>query len=114
MTKKSNAIISTNEAVLNSLENLGLRLRANRVTLGWTIQDIANRLLCSQNTYRAIEAGKPTASVGIMANALWLLGQLDTLDHVAPSPIRTKPNIRARKKSGVVNSASISENERDF
>ena len=114
MSKKTNSIISANEEVLNSLENLGLRLRANRVALGWTIQDMASRLLCSQNTYRAIEAGKPSASVGIIANALWLVGQLDTLDAVAPSPLNTKSNSRARKKSGATDSPLISEEDRDF
>jgi transcriptional regulator with XRE-family HTH domain len=114
MTKKTNSIISTNEEVLISLENLGLRLRANRVALGWTIQDMASRLLCSQNTYRAIEAGKPSASIGIITNALWLLGQLDTLDFVAPAPANAKSNARARKKTGAIDSPLISEEERDF
>lgn len=118
MSKKTNAIISANEEVLNSLENLGLRLRAHRVALGWTLQEMASRLLCSQNTYRAIEAGKPSASVGIIANALWLVGQLDTLDAVAPSPLNAMVNTRARKKPGAassaVSSAFISEHERDF
>jgi DNA-binding XRE family transcriptional regulator len=114
MSKKTNSIISANEEVLNSLENLGLRLRANRVALGWTIQDMASRLLCSQNTYRAIESGKPSASIGIIANALWLVGQLDTLDAVSPTPLNAKSKIRARKKPSAVSSALISENERDF
>ena len=114
MSKKTNSILSANEEVLKSLENLGLRLRANRVAIGWTIQDMASRLLCSQNTYRAIEAGKPSASVGIIANALWLVGQLDTLDAVAPAPTSAKSNARARKKTGAVDSSSISEDDRDF
>ena len=72
MTKYSNSLQASNLEVKESLENLGQRLRANRIALGWTIKDTAARLLCSQNTYRAIEAGRPTTSIGIIANALWL------------------------------------------
>ena len=63
MPKRTHSIISTDPEVLKSLELLGLRIRANRVAAGWTVKDMAGRLLCSQNTYRAIEAGKPTASI---------------------------------------------------
>jgi transcriptional regulator with XRE-family HTH domain len=114
MSKKTNSIISANPDVLKSLEMLGLRLRANRVAAGWTVKDMAGRLLCSQNTYRAIEAGKPTASIGIIAIALWLLGQLDTIDALAPAPSTTHPNIRARRKSGTTDASLITEDERDF
>lgn len=114
MSKKTNSIISANADVLKSLEMLGLRIRANRVAAGWTVKDMASRLLCSQNTYRAIEAGKPSASIGIITNALWLFGQLDTLDAVAPAPINTNLNTRARKKAGTTDSSLISEEERDF
>ncbi len=114
MSKRTNSILSTDPSVLKSLELLGLRIRANRVSAGWTVKDMAGRLLCSQNTYRAIEAGKPTASIGIIANALWLLGQLDTLDAVSPMPMNTSANIRARRKSGVADASIITEDERDF
>ncbi len=114
MPKRTHSIISTDPEVLKSLELLGLRIRANRVAAGWTVKDMAGRLLCSQNTYRAIEAGKPTASIGIIANALWLFGQLDTIDAVAPMPMNASANIRARKKSGVTDASVITEDERDF
>jgi transcriptional regulator with XRE-family HTH domain len=114
MSKKTNSIISANLDVLKSLEMLGLRIRANRVAAGWTVKDMAGRLLCSQNTYRAIEAGKPTASIGIITNALWLFGHLDSLDAVAPAPLDTKLNTRARRKAGATDASLISEDERDF
>lgn len=114
MPRKTNSIVSANADVLKSLEMLGLRIRANRVAAGWTVKDMASRLLCSQNTYRAIEAGKPSASIGIITNALWLFGQLDTIDAVAPVPINSKPNNRVRKKAGASDSSLISEDERDF
>jgi len=114
MSKRTNSLESANPDVLKALEALGLRLRANRVALGWTVKEMASRLLCSQNTYRAIEAGKPSASVGIIANALWLFGQLDTLEAIAPMPIHASANTRARRKSGATDAAFISEAERDF
>ncbi|WP_029148704.1 helix-turn-helix domain-containing protein [Methylophilus sp. 5] len=114
MSKKTNSLASTHPEVLQALDKLGLRLRANRVALGWTVKEMATRLLCSQNTYRAIEAGKPSASVGIIANALWLFGQLDSFDAIAPVPINASANTRARKKSGTTDAALISEAERDF
>ena len=46
MTKYSNSLQASNLEVKESLENLGQRLRANRIALGWTIKDIAARLLC--------------------------------------------------------------------
>lgn len=114
MPRKTNSLVSANDEVLKSLEALGLRIRANRVALGWTVKEMASRLLCSQNTYRAIEAGKPSASVGIITNALWLFGQLDTIDGVAPAPININRNTRARKKVGTTDASLISEEERDF
>lgn len=114
MSKKTNSLASANPDVLKALETLGLRLRANRVALGWTVKEMSTRLLCSQNTYRAIETGKPSASVGIIANALWLFGQLDSLEAVAPVSVSASASIRARKKTGVTDAAFISEDERDF
>ena len=76
MTKYSNSLQASNLEVKKSLENLGQRLRANRIVLGWTIKDTAARILCSQNTYQSIEAGRPTTSIGIIANALCSLVKL--------------------------------------
>ena len=114
MTKHSLAIIGIHPEVLESLVCLGQRVRAQRIARGWTIKQMAERLYCSQNTYRAIEMGKPTTSLGVMASALWLFGQLDTLNAVAPIPIEavTVKRVQARKNMG--NGRLISEAERDF
>lgn len=93
---------------------LGQRIRVNRMTQGWTIKEMANRLFCSQNTYRAIEAGKPTSSIGIIANALWLFGQIDSLDLVAPVSINIGTVSRIRKQNTKIEAGIISEEERDF
>jgi DNA-binding XRE family transcriptional regulator len=114
MSKHSLAIAGIHPEALESLVYLGRRIRAQRIACGWTIKQMAERLYCSQNTYRSIEMGKPTASLGVMASALWLFGQVDTLNLVAPIPIEavTVQRVRARKNMGL--GRLISEAERDF
>ncbi len=114
MTKYSNSLQASNLEVQESLESLGQRLRANRIVLGWTIKNTAARLLCSQNTYRAIEAGRPTASIGIIANALWLFGQIDSLNTLAPVPMNIRGVKRVRNSNKNQGNNLIRESERDF
>jgi DNA-binding XRE family transcriptional regulator len=114
MSKKTYSIQSTPLEVLQSLEELGLRLRANRIAQGWTIRETAARLFCSQNTYRAIETGKPSASIGIIANALWLFGQLDSLNSVAQVPLNLGGIKRVRHPKHQSSPGSIREDEREF
>ena len=114
MTKYSNSLQASNLEVQESLESLGQRLRANRIVLGWTIKNTAARLLCSQNTYRAIEAGRPTASIGIIVNALWLFGQIDSLNTLAPVPLNIRGVKRVRNSNKNQGNNLIRESERDF
>ena len=114
MTKYSNSLQASNLEVQESLESLGQRLRANRIVLGWTIKNTAARLLCSQNTYRAIEAGSPTASIGIIVNALWLFGQIDSLNTLAPVPMNIRGVKRVRNSNKNQGNNLIRESERDF
>ena len=114
MTKYSNSLQASNLEVQESLESLGQRLRANRIVLGWTIKNTAARLLCSQNTYRAIEAGRPTASIGIIVNALWLFGQIDSLNTLAPVPMNIRGVKRDRNSNKNQGNNLIRESERDF
>ncbi|MEI7428303.1 MAG: XRE family transcriptional regulator, partial [Betaproteobacteria bacterium] len=79
-----------------------------------TIKQMAERLYCSQNTYRSIEMGKPSASLGVMASALWLFGQIDTLNMVAPIPIEAVTVQRVRTRKNMGQGRLISEAERDF
>ena len=65
-------------------------------------------------SYRAIESGKPTASIGIIANALWLFGQIDSLDAVAPIPLNVSATTRVRKPRNKPIAGIIGEDERDF
>jgi transcriptional regulator with XRE-family HTH domain len=114
MSKKSNSIISLNPETLRSLEKLGQRIRANRISQGWTVKQMAERLLCSQNTYRSIESGKPTSSIGIIVNVLWLFGQIDSIDSLVSVPISTSVASRVRKSSKNIEPGVIAEDERDF
>ena len=98
----------------DALIQLGRRLRAHRVQQGWTVADIAGRLFCSPTTWRALESGKPGTSVGLLVHALWLFGQTDSLDAVAPAPAALAANRRVRKRSGQSLPGVISEAERDF
>lgn len=113
MSKHSHSIVSTSPEALKSLDKLGQRIRANRIAQGWTIKEMAERLFCSQNTYRSIESGKPTASIGILANALWLFGEIDSLDTVAPTPLNIIRMTRVRKSKKNIGGV-ISEDERNF
>ena len=58
--------------------------------------------------------GKPTASLGVMASALWLFGQVDTLNAVAPIPIEAITVKRVRNAKNLGPGRLISEAERDF
>jgi len=99
--------------VQHALLHLGQRLRAHRIAQGWTIAEMAQRLLCSPTTWRALENGRPGTSVGVLAQALWLLGQLDGLDALAPAPLQvTGQRVRRRKGAGAP--GRITGDELDF
>jgi DNA-binding XRE family transcriptional regulator len=97
-----------------ALNHLGQRLRAHRVQQSWTVAEMAERLLCSPTTWRALESGKPGTSIGLLVHALWLFGQVDTLDAVAPTPPALAANRRVRRSRGQSAPGVISDAERDF
>jgi len=80
---------------------------------GWTIADISERLLCSPTTWKALESGKPGTGIGVLAHALWLLGQLDGLDAVAPAPLNLAAK-RVRRSAGRAVPGRIAGDELDF
>jgi transcriptional regulator with XRE-family HTH domain len=95
-----------------ALELLGSRLRASRIDQNLTIAQMAEKMLCAINTYRDLEAGKSTASLGNFANALWLLGQLETLNGVAPVSATLAAGRRAKRvRSGNI---TLSSTDLDF
>lgn len=118
MSKKSSALYGAPPESLQALVGLGQRLRAHRVQRSHTVVEMAQRLFCSPTTYRALEAGRPGTSAGILAHALWLLGQLDTLDHVAAMDTGFAATMaagkRARRGAGKTAAGTIGHDERDF
>lgn len=102
------------EAAETALLRLGQRLRAHRVQRGWTVAELAERLLCSPTTWRALENGKPGTSIGLLAHALWLFGEAASLDIVAPAPAALAAHRRVRRAKGQTAPGVIAENERDF
>jgi DNA-binding XRE family transcriptional regulator len=93
---------------------LGQRLRAHRVQRAWTLAEMAERLMCSPTTLRALEGGKPGTSVGILLHALWLFGETDSLDRVAPAPAALAAHRRVRRPAGRSLPGVITESDRDF
>jgi len=114
MSKHSPSLTALPAPAQAALARIGARLRAHRLQRGWTAVDMAERLLCSPTTWRALEAGKAGTSIGLLAHALWLLGEIDSLDTVAPAPAGLGANRRVRRKAGSTTPGVIEENERDF
>lgn len=100
MSRSSFGIHSAPSEVVESLVKLGARLRACRIERGFSLSDMASRMFCSINTYRALEAGKPTSSVGSLCNALWLLGQIDGIDRLALVPAELAGQRSGKRKAG--------------
>ncbi|MEP6721352.1 MAG: helix-turn-helix transcriptional regulator [Variovorax sp.] len=114
MSKPSPSLTTLPVPAQAALVRIGSRLRAHRLQRGWTVADMAERLLCSPTTWRSLEAGKTGTSIGLLAHALWLFGQIDSLDTVAPAPTGLAANRRVRRKKGGTAPGVIEENERDF
>lgn len=76
----------SDKEVLQSLENLGGRLRRARIDRGDTMEKFAVRLGVSVPTVRALEQGSPVASLGLFAHALSVLSRLYELDGLLPPP----------------------------
>lgn len=114
MPKSSRSLSALPSNTIRPLEQLGLRLRAHRIHREWTVAEMAERLLCSPNTLRALESGKPGTSIGLLAHALWLFGEIDSLDNVAPAPAGLAAKRRVRKSTTRGAAGVIAEDERDF
>jgi len=118
MSKASNTLRGLPPDALAVLTQMGQRLRAYRQQQQWTLNEMAQRLFCSPTTCRALESGKPGTSIGVLAHALWLLGQLDSLTSVAPLSSDFAATItagrRVRRRALASQPGTISEIERDF
>lgn len=112
MPRSTNSIIALPPEALGMLNNLGLRLRARRLAQNMTLEQAAERLLCSPTTYRALESGKPTVSLGLLTHALWLFGRLEDMEQLSPLEIGMLSNKRSQRARPVVK--GIGNDERDF
>lgn len=112
MSRSSRAVLALPEASGVALKSLGMRLRALRLTQNMTVEQMAERLLCSPTTYRSLESGKPTVSLGLLAHALWLFGKTDELDRLFPLEIGMLGNKRSQRARPL--SKGIGDDERDL
>ncbi len=113
MSRQSQGLSAIPTEVQRQLAELGARIRALRIARRLTVAEMAQRLLCAPATYRALEAGKPTCSIGHLANALWLLGQMESLDQVARLPADVVPAKRVRR-TGTAGRPDLTEQDVDF
>lgn len=111
MTRATNSIFSLPEESRLALKELGLRLRAQRLAQNMTIEQLAERLLCSPTTCRALESGKPTVSLGLLAQALWLFGRTADLEQLSPLEISMLDQSRRRRARP--STGGIRDDERD-
>lgn len=112
MSRSSNSLLSLPPETLPYLQSLGQRLRALRLMRNMTLEQAAERLLCSPTTYRSLEQGKPTVSLGLLLHALWLFGKLDDVDRVCPLEIGMLNTRRTKRQARV--GLGISDDERSF
>jgi len=66
-----------------ALERLGENIRGARLARGWSQADAATRAIMSRKTYREVELGSPSASIGMYAQVLDLFGLVDQFSRVA-------------------------------
>jgi len=64
------------------LRTLGRRLHDARLDRDDTMAIFAERLGVSERTVRAMEQGLPTVQIGTWLQALWILDELQSLDHL--------------------------------
>jgi transcriptional regulator with XRE-family HTH domain len=103
------------ESGKKALAELGNRLRTLRIMRSDTMAQMAQRLQCSLSTYTALEKGVATTQVGLLVNALSILGALDSLSAVAPVPVESLVNNDAmRKRVRKMNPTIPTDKEIDF
>lgn len=65
-----------------ALTALGRRLRRGRLERNDSMAVFAQRIGVSEQTVRAMERGLPTVQIGTWLEALWVLDELEPLDHL--------------------------------
>lgn len=65
-----------------TLTSLGRRLRRARLARNDSMAVFAQRIGVSERTVRAMERGQPTVQIGTWLEALWVLDELEGLEHL--------------------------------
>jgi DNA-binding XRE family transcriptional regulator len=112
MPRSSNSLVALPPEPAQVLRLLGQRLRACRLADNMTVGQAAERLLCSPTTYRNLEAGRPTVSLGMLVHALWLFGALNSMDGVCPLDMAVRGHGRRQRARPVA--PGIGDDERNF
>lgn len=73
MTKKTLSIEALSYDSLKKLVEVGDNIKTARVRRGLKQSDIASRMLVTPKTYRKIESGDPSVSIGLYFHALIVL-----------------------------------------
>lgn len=74
MTPKNPARQSLPLPILQSLVQLGERIRIARKRRSITMEDMASRMFITRKTLSRLEKGDPGVSFAVFASALWVLG----------------------------------------
>lgn len=83
MPKRSQAVLSLTPATLGAVEALGSHLAVARVRRKESLATRAKRIGVSVPTLSRMENGDPTVSMGVYAQALWLIGRDGELGRIA-------------------------------
>lgn len=83
MTKKSLSIDALSFESLKKLTELGSNIKTARLRRKIKQSDLAGRILVTPKTYRKIESGDPSVSIGLYFHALLALGLDSDLFKVA-------------------------------
>ncbi len=83
MPKRSQAVLSLTPATLGAVETLGAHLAVARVRRKESLATRAKRMGVSVPTLSRMENGDPTVSMGVYAQALWLIGRDGELARIA-------------------------------
>ena len=103
---KKDVAASLLPSVQPPLVTLGQHIRHARQSRGWTVAEAAARIVVAPATYKRIEAGDPSVSVGSWATALFQLQILNQVvaaaapeNDVLGTALRAKQSIKRVRKS---------------
>lgn len=77
---------TTSSEVLRALVEIGNDIRVARTRRRQTAREMADRIGVSIPTWRRLERGDPSVSLGAFASSLWALGLLEKIgDSISPA-----------------------------